>query len=91
MIAEEFQLRVQGLLDGPSDDGLAHLDGQRLEGIEVDIEPRPFLPVGTPGNNFSPPVRHVAKVGQFLGLTLGERHGVFVLELGQRGKVQKEP
>jgi hypothetical protein len=89
VIAEEFQLRFQGLLDGPSDDGLAHLDGQGLDGIEVDIEPRPFLPIGTPGNNFSPPVRHVAKVGQFLGLTLGERHGVFVLELGQRGKVQK--
>ena len=89
MIAEEFQLSSQGLLDGPSDDGLAHLDSQGLNGIEVDLEPRPFLPVGTPGNNFSPPVRQVAKVGQFLGLTLGERHGVFVLELGERGKLRK--
>jgi hypothetical protein len=91
MITEEFQLGLQGLLDGPPDDSLAHIDGQGLDGIEVDVESWAFVPVGPPGNNFSPPVRQVAKVGQFLGLTLGERHGVFVLELEERGKLGKSP
>ena len=88
MIPEEFPLGFQGLLDGPPDDGLADIDGQGFDGIEVDAKPRTFFSVGTPGDNFSPAVRHVAKVGQILGLSLGERHGVFVLELGDRGDLE---
>ena len=87
MIAEEFQLGLQDLFDGPLDDGLTHINGQRLDGIEVDVEPRTFVPISTSGDNFPPPVSHVAKVGQIVGLTLGERHDVFVLELGERGNL----
>lgn len=91
MIAEEFQLGLQDLLDGPLDDGLADIDGHGLDGVEVDVEPGTFVSVGTPGDDFSPPVGHVAKLGQILGLSLGERHGVFVLELGERDKLEKSP
>ena len=48
MIAEEFPLGLQGLLDSALDDGLAHLDGQGLDGIEVDVEPGPLLAVRRP-------------------------------------------
>jgi hypothetical protein len=89
MITEEFQLRSQDLLDGPPDDGLPHINGQGLDGIEVDIEPRTFVPISTAGDDFPPPVRHVAQIGQIVGLTLGERHGLFVLELGERAKLGK--
>jgi hypothetical protein len=91
VIAEELQLRFEGLLDGPPDDGFAYIDSQGLDRIEVDVKSRAFFSVGTPGDNFSPAVRHVAKVGQILGLTLGERHGVFVLELAERDKLEKSP
>jgi len=90
-IAEDFQLGFQSLLDGPFDDGLANIDGQGFDGIEVDVESRPFVSKGTTGNNFPPSIGHVAKVGQILGLTLGERHCVFVLELGEQGKMEKSP
>ena len=91
MIPEEFPLGFQDLLDGPLDDGLTDINGQGLDGIEVDVQPRPFVPISTSGDDFSPPVSHVAKVGQIVGLSLGERHGVFVLELGERGKLGKSP
>jgi hypothetical protein len=89
VITEEFPLGLQRLLNGPPDDGLSHLDGQGFDGIEVDVESRAFVPVGTPGDDFSPPVRHVAEVGQILGLSLGERHAGFVLELKARGNLGK--
>ncbi len=87
MIAEEFALGFQGLLDGPLDDGLTHIDGQRLDGIEVDVEPGPFIPEGTSGDDFPPPVSQVAKVGRIVGLTLGEWHRGFVLELANKSKM----
>jgi hypothetical protein len=83
VITEQFQLGVQGLLNGSLDDLPAHIDGQRLDGIEVDVESRPFVSKSTPRDNFSPTVRHVAKVGQIIGPTLGKRHPLFVLELGE--------
>jgi hypothetical protein len=89
VIAEALELGPEDVLDRPSNEGLSDVDGQRLDGIEVQVEPRPFLPEGTSGDDLSPPVRHVVKRRRIVGLTLGERHGVFVLELGQRGKVQK--
>jgi hypothetical protein len=87
VIAEEFQLSFQGLLNGPPDDGLADVDGHGFNRFEVDVEPGSLLTVSTPGNNFPPPVGHVAKVGRLLGLSLGERHDVFFLELGERSKM----
>ena len=45
----------------PSDDGLPHIDGQGLDGVEVEVEPWPFVAVSTPGDNFSPAVSQVAK------------------------------
>lgn len=84
MIAEELQLCLQNVLDGSPDDGLANIDGQGLDGIEVDVEPGPFVAVRAAGGNSPPSVGHVAKLGRFAGLSLGERHGVFFLELGTR-------
>jgi len=89
MIAEELQLGFQGLLDGPLDDGLTDINGQGFDGIEIDVEPRPFVPVSTAGDNFSPAVRHVANVRQILRLSFAEWHRVFVLELGEKGKLEK--
>jgi hypothetical protein len=88
-IAEEFQLGSESFLNGTFDNGSAHFDGHGFDGIEIDIESRALISIGTTGNNFPPTVRHVAKVGQILGLTLGERHGVFVLELRERRNLGK--
>lgn len=89
MITEQFQLAFQDFLNGPLDHGLADIDGHGLDGVKIEIEPGTLVAVGTTGDNFAPPVGHVAKIGQILGLTLGERHGVFVLELRERGKLGK--
>jgi hypothetical protein len=89
MIAKALELGLEDLLDGPANDGLSDVDGQGLDGIEIEVEPRPFLAVGPAGDDFSPPVRHVSEVGAIVGWTLGEWHGVFVLELGERGNVGK--
>ena len=66
-IAENFQLGFQGLLDGPFDDSLAHLDGQGFNGIEVDVESRPFVSKGPTGNNFPPSEGHVRKLDKSSG------------------------
>jgi len=87
MIAEQFQLSVESFLDGPSDDRLADIDGHGFDRIEVDLESRPFVSVRAPRGDFSPPIGHVAKLGQILGLRLGERHRVFVLELAVWGNL----
>jgi hypothetical protein len=89
VIAEALELDLEDVLDDALDDGLTHVDGQRLDGVEVQVEPRSFFPVSTAGDDLPPPVSHVAKIGQIVGLTLGERHGVFVLELAERGKLGK--
>lgn len=89
VIAEALELASEDFLDGALDDGLTHVDGQGFDGVEVEVEPRSFLPVSTPGDDFPPSVSQVAKRGQIVGLTLGERHGVIVLELGERGKLRK--
>jgi hypothetical protein len=89
VIAEALELGSEDFLDGPPDDGLPHVNSQRFDGIEIEVEPRSFLPVGTPGNDFAPSIRHVAKVGRIVGLTLGERHALFILELRERGKLGK--
>ncbi|MBV8608683.1 MAG: hypothetical protein JO034_14635 [Singulisphaera sp.] len=89
MIAEALELDPEDFLDGALDDGLADVDGQGLEGVEVEVEPRAFLPVSAPGDDFPPPSGHVAELGQIVGLTPGEWHGVFVLELEERGKLGK--
>lgn len=88
VIAEKFPLGFQRLLNSPLENGSADIDSEGFDGIEVDIESRPFVPICTTGDNFSPPVCHVAQVRQILGLTFGERHRVFVLELGEKGKVE---
>jgi hypothetical protein len=85
MIAEAIELGLENLLDGPTNDSLAHVDGEGFDGIEIEVEPRSFVSVSPPDDNFPPTVSRVAKLGQILGLILGERHGEFVLELGERG------
>ncbi|MBV8232494.1 MAG: hypothetical protein JO329_21130 [Planctomycetaceae bacterium] len=89
MSAEAWALDAEDFLDSALEDGLTHVDGQGLEEVEVEVEPRSFLPVSAPGNDFPPSVSQVAQRGRIVGLTLGERHGVFVLELGERGKLRK--
>jgi len=87
LIAEALELGPEDFLDGPSDDGLPHVDGQGFDGVEVKVKPRPFLPVSAAGDDFSPPVSHIADLGQIGLRSLNEWHGVFVLELGERGKL----
>jgi hypothetical protein len=82
--AEPLGLDLEDLFDGPPDHGLADVDGQGFDLIEVQIEPRPLVSEGPPGDDFTPPVGHLAKRGQILGLALGEWHRSFVLELGDR-------
>ncbi len=89
VLAEPLELGREDLLDGPADQGLAHVDGQGFHGIEVEVEPRPFIAISPPDNNFSPPVGDVAKLGQIVRPTPGERHDEFVLELGERAKSGK--
>ncbi len=89
MIAEALELDAEDFLDGALDDGLADVDGQGLDGVEVEIEPRSLLPVSAPGDDFPPPMGHVTEFGQIVGLSLGERHGEFVLELAERGELEK--
>jgi hypothetical protein len=91
VIAEALELGLEDLLDGPADDGLTHVDSQGFDGIEVEVESRAFLSVGPPSDNFPPTVSGVPKRGPIVGLTLGERHDVFVLELGERPKMGKSP
>jgi hypothetical protein len=89
MVAEEFQLGLEDILDGPLDDGLTDLDGEGLDGIVVEIEPWALLTIGPPGDDFTPAIGHVAEFGEIVGLTLGERHVEFVLELEERGNLGK--
>jgi hypothetical protein len=89
VIAERGQLGLEGLLDDPPGDGLPDIDGHGLDGIEVDVEPRPLVTVSPPGGDLSPPIRHLAEAGQILGLTLGEWHRVPVLELAELSKMGK--
>ncbi len=64
MITEALELNLEGILDGTPDDGLPHVDGQGFDRIEIQVEPRPFLAIGAAGDDSTPPVRHVAKVGR---------------------------
>jgi len=89
VVAKALELLLEDVLDDALDDGLTHVDGQRLDGVEVQVEPRSFFPVSTSGDDLPPPVSQVAEIGQIVGLTLGEWHGVFVLELGERAKLGK--
>ena len=87
VVAEALELGSEDFLNGTSDDSLTHINSQGFDGIEIEVEPRPLLAEAASANNFPPPVSHVAKVGQIVGRTLGERHGVFVLELAECGKM----
>jgi hypothetical protein len=80
-------LGLQGLLDSPPHDGLADVDGHGFDRIEVYVETGSLITVSAPGNNFPPAVSHVAKFRRVLGLSLGERHREFFLELGERSKM----
>ena len=91
MIAEALRLLAEDLLDGPLDHGPAHVDGQGLDGVEVEVEPRPLVAVSAAGDDFSPPLRQVAERRQIVGLSPGERHGESILELGEREKMGKSP
>ena len=81
MIAEAFELDLEDFFDGPLADGPTDLDSQGFDGVEVEVEPRSFIAVSTPSDDFSPAICKVADLGQILRLTLGERHRVSILAL----------
>ena len=87
MIAKALELASEDLLDGALDDGLPHIDGQGLDGVEVEVEPWTLLTISTPGDDFPPAVSQVAQFLKIVGPSLGEWHGVFILELGERTKL----
>jgi hypothetical protein len=89
MITEPLELASEDVFDGASDDGLTDVDGQGFDRIEIEVEARPFFAVSASGDDLPPPVGHVAKLGQIVGPTLGERHGVLVLELAKKAKSGK--
>ena len=86
MITEALELESENFLNGTLDDSLTHIDSQRFDRIEIEVKPWAFLSVSASANDFSPSVRHVSEFGQFVRLTFGERHDVFVLELAKSGK-----
>jgi hypothetical protein len=88
--AEPSELGPEELLDGPPDHGLSDVDGQGLDRIEVQIAPRSVLAEGPLGDDRSPPVGHLAKLGPILGRALGEGHRWFVLELGEPEELENE-
>jgi hypothetical protein len=89
VIAEELQLTPQDFLDGSFDDGLSHFDSQGFDRIKVDLQPWPFIAKGTAGDNLTPASGHILECSLIVGLRPGERHGEFILELGEREKLGK--
>jgi hypothetical protein len=89
VIAKAVELIAENLLDGALDDGLPHVDGQGLDGVEVEVEPWTLLAIGTPGHDFSPAVSQIAEFLKIVGLSLDEWHSEFILELGERSKLGK--
>ena len=87
--AEEFSLGPEDLFDGPLEQRLGRVDGQRLDGVEIEIESRSGLTEGATAHDFSPAVGELADRRRIRGLALGERHRQFVLELGDRRKMEK--
>jgi hypothetical protein len=88
LVAAELELVSEDLFDGPAGQGLGHVDSQRFDRVEIQIEPWPGFAKGTAGDDFSPAVNQVAQLGPILGLILGERHRSFILELGIGGKLE---
>jgi hypothetical protein len=87
MIAKALELTAEDLLDRTPDDGLPHIDGQGLDGVEVEVEPWTLLAIGTPGHDFPPAVSQIAEFVIIVGLSLDEWHSEFILELGERSKL----
>jgi hypothetical protein len=87
--AEQFSLGPEDLFDGPLEQRLGDIDGQRLDGVEIEIESGSGLTEGAAAHDFSPAVGEIADLRRIRGLALGERHRQFVLELGDRRKLEK--
>ena len=87
--AEQFSLGPEDLFDGPLEQRLGDLDGQRLDGVEIEFESGSGLTEGATAHDFSPAVGEIADRRRIRGLALGERHRQFVLELGDRRKMEK--
>jgi hypothetical protein len=89
VIAKALELIAENLLNGAPDNGLSHVNGQRLNGVEVEVETWTFLAIGTSGYYFPPPVSQIAQFVKIVGLSLGEWHSEFILELGKWSKLGK--
>lgn len=87
--AEQFSLGPEDLFDGPLEQRLRDLDGKRLDGVEIEIESGSGLTEGATAHDFSPAVGEIADLRRIRGLALGERHRQFVLEVGDRRKLEK--
>jgi hypothetical protein len=89
VIAKAVELVAENLFDGALDDGLPHVDGQGLNGVEVEVEPWTLLAIGTPGHDFSPAVSQIAEFLKIVGPSLDEWHREFILELGEWSNLGK--
>ena len=67
LVAEALELLTKNLFDGPSGEGLGHVDGQCLDRVEIQIQPRPGLAEGASSDDFSPAVDEVAQFRPILG------------------------
>jgi hypothetical protein len=88
LIAEELELASEDLFDGPTGQGLSHVDSQRFDRVEIQIKSRPGFAKSAAGDNFAPAVDQVAQLGLILGLIPGEWHRSFILELKIRAKLE---
>jgi hypothetical protein len=88
LVTEELELTSENLFDGSAGQGLGHVDSQRFDRVEIQIEPRPGFAEGAAGDDFSPAVDQITQLGPILGLILRERHRSFILELGIRAKLE---
>jgi hypothetical protein len=75
------------LLDGPLGQGLCDVDGDLLEGVEVDIVGRTCLAEGAACHDFSPVLGQVTNRSGSRRLSLLEGHRSSSLELGEIEKM----
>lgn len=90
LVAEESELASEDLFDGPAGQGLGHVDCQRFDRVEIQIESRSGFAKCAACDNFSPTVDQIAQLGSILGLILGEGHRSFILELGVHAKLENQ-
>ena len=80
-------LLAQGLLDGSLDDGLSCLEGNRFDGVEVEVQVRSLVAKGAARHDFPPVFGQGKNLALTWDLGASERHYEFLHELGKSGNL----